>query len=341
VRNVDRVLEVDTLSGQTRRTLLTREHLRNSWCPLVVTPDGRDLVLTIGDGDRLALASTSSGAVRRTLSHHLALHAFVSRWHQIAGFDRDGRNVYVVALDEPAKKTQLVRWELGSGGSAVLFTCDADLVAQQGRPPDVWPRRFYCVPGVQPPRLLELPSPMVNETQKVPAEVHIRDGTDPNRILASFSTTLWGRSDLAFSPEGDRAYILSPSSMRAPLAFDLSTGQVCGHLRVPNHNVGSIDGQAQDRLVASGWRQPGLLGLLTGTGDQDVFLVCDLRNPRSVSDFPQPAEGIYRELYMSPDGRFFAASGFLKEKNPSGRYQLELLIYDVRSMPRAVQGDRD
>ena len=72
------------------------------------------------------------------------------------------------------------------------------------------------------------------------------------------------------------------------------------------------------------------------------FLVCDLNRRRWIGRFTQPSDGLYTSVVASPDGRFFVANGFLRNsKGAGGRYQYELLIYDLRSLPHDLPDRRE
>ena len=65
---VSRIVEVDVGTGATLRTLFTCRP--STWdFRIKVTPDGAGLLTPVPDRDRLALISTSSGRVLRTLAH--------------------------------------------------------------------------------------------------------------------------------------------------------------------------------------------------------------------------------------------------------------------------------
>lgn len=350
LRQVDRILEVDVESGQTLRTLITRPNRLHPWCPVTVTPDGSGLLMTIDDGDRLALVSTRSGSVMRTLAYGDFASVRTSRWTQIAGFDDAGRTVYIVLLDKPEKKTVLLAWNLRSGESSKLLEVDADIVQSQNGPAAPWARRFYQVPGSIPERFLELPHSMAVGNRGTPTEFNVRGGADLQRIVCRFAKAIWGHSAPSFTSDGRRVYLHGSGFGEGLVAFELETGTALPALHAPPfHNISFQVSKTPQRgwvvIHGSGRPRPAknLLSLFTSAFFRtDVFLVADLDQRSWIGRYDQPPEGIYLNLFASPDGRFFAANGFLRNsKGAGGRYQQELLIYDLRSLPHDLQDGRE
>ena len=339
-KNVDRIIEVDVATGKTQRTLITRSNRLHTWCPLAVTPDGDGLLMTLDSSDRLALVSTRSGRVRCTLAHGDSSPTRTSRWQQIAGFDDAGRIAYVVVLDEPAKRTKLLEWDLRSGSSAVLIETDADVVASRSGRLVPWARRFYKVPGSGPPRFLEMPSSMGIGADKSPVELRVHDTGGSRHAPVEFATSLWAHSTPGFSSNGERVYVHASSSVSGLAGFDLGSGEPLAGLNAPQwHHIlfESCCDQPRGRLIVAGtWHRLEMIraGLLNA--HPHVFLVCDLDARRWIGRYVQPSDGIYHTLWVSPDGRYFAAYGFLKDSKKGGRYQHDLLIYDLRSLPHDI-----
>lgn len=342
-RLVLRVLEIDVVTGRTLGTLITRPGVVSLGGPFTVTPDGDALLMTVGVGDHLALVSTGSGRVLRTLASSDFSSGVTDYWRQFAGFDAHGTTAFVVMLDTPQERTKLLRWNLQTGESSLVIECEADVVSFKNRPASPWPRRFYTIPGSDPARFLELPSNMAVGVPAKSVEIRVRRPDAPQLNPTTITPPPIHFSAPVIYSDGSRANVIVPEFGLNLATFDLESGERLRDWRAPaGHFIRSGIGGAprHDRFIVAGsWHPPlkrGLVSLFAGLfKKRSGFVVGDLRTKRWIARFTCPPEGIYVHApVVSPDGRFFAASGFLRDTKSGGRYQQELLIFDLRSLPR-------
>lgn len=348
VTNVDRVVEIDVTTGETLRTLITRPNRMDQWFPLTVTPDGGGLLMTLDRDDRLGLVSTRSGRVIRTLARGDSSWTWgaVSRWTQIAGFDDDGRTAYVVMFDVPASRTELLAWDLQTGESSLLFECDAEMVdIPYLGSPKAMPRRFFAIPGPGPTRFLQLPSIVGAYDDRITNEILVRGPEDLKRITMKITAEPPPFADPVFTSDGSRVFLGSKKPGSGLAVFDLVSGRRLQQWHPPvGHTAGHGNRGVPQRgpvIVARSLRiasVPGPTGVLTSTlSGPEAFLVGDSSSERWIGRYTRPSEAIrLGEIWISPDARFFATAGVIPDSSVVGRYQQELLIYDLRSLPHDI-----
>ncbi len=315
-RVVDRIYEIDVIGGTIRRTLATR-YAASLDFGIVGTPDGEGLILPIAEGERLALVSTRTGAIRRTLRNPVATDAD-DVWEQVAGFDEESSVAYVVAVDESAARTKLMRWDLKDGASSVVLDLDADTGINSIGRSDVFPHRLYRIPGPRP-RFLELKGDRSFDDVKVSAEARVIDLSGGATIpSASFVAPLTPGLAPGFSADGEFAFFGNCDSGFVRVA--LSTGSTGIVPRSGSPGLTPCNMAHYGRMVLHGYAKRS-----TGRPMETRFLIADLESgdwiARSGPEVPP------LDIWVAPRGQFFAAWSFLSLSN----YEKGILFYDTQS----------
>ncbi len=343
VQNVDRVLELDVQSGQLHGTLITRLSGVRPRFQIATAPDGRAMIIPLTDGDRLALVSTFSGSVLRTLVRINPSSGGTTEWTQLAGFDDSGHVAYVVAFDEPAKKSKLISWDLRSGRNSVVAEYEADELSYPDASPRrgklIWPRRIVSVPGNGPAGFLEYGA-APNALGSL-GKVLVRDRLDPSRLLGRFSVPEGAILTPGFAPDGRHAFFIAPMSQPPGIVgFDVETGEVGRFAPVPpGWTLGLTEALADchaGRLFVSAESASRMQFGGAAPSDQlpMVFLVFDLLNDRAVGWFVRPANGSWSHVRTaSPHGRFLAVVEYLRGVVNNQAAQQEISIYDLSTLP--------
>jgi hypothetical protein len=185
-----------------------------------------------------------------------------------------------------------------------------------------------------------MPSSRAIGAGDTPVTIKVHHTAGQPHTPVTFATSVWGYSIPGFASNGERVYLHARSRPSGLAAFELGGGAPLPGLYAPKfHFTGfrSCCDQPRGRLIVDGISQAVRRSLAAlFDAPHRVFLVCDLDAERWIGRYVQPADGIYHDLWVSPDGRYFAAYGFLKNYKKGGRYQHELLIYDLRSLPHDI-----
>ena len=336
------LLEIDVETGRTKGTLITRSNSLHAWCGLTPTPNGDALIMALDPGDRLAMVSTRTGRVIRTIQRGDFASWRTSRWQQIAGFDKQGRTAYVVMLDEAEVKTELIAWDLRTGESKLLFSGDAEIAGLSDTPNANFlsAKRIYVIPGSDPVQFLELPN--LFGPMQMTTEVFVRALDEPKRLIATIESGLWRRSVPAFTADGTRVCLNTrqPGTI-SPAMFDVDTGaRLSGWLGGAFDFPGIFNcaDPPRSRMFVEGrWRDPLQAGNRSGSvlsisELQRGFLIGDLATTRWIAGCALPSEFQASPIVgpcVSPDGRFLAAC--TSPMNVAS-VRFDLLIYDLRSI---------
>jgi hypothetical protein len=231
---------------------------------------------------------------------------------------------YAVPDDGPAAHKSMYRLRL-------------DTVTHEDRT-SLWPRRFFHVPGSDPPQFLELPSYMATGDWNEPSTIRLHEIGTEDRVLGEFEAAIWGDGNPAFCSGGRAVYLyLMGVAEHGLTCYELPAGKRIGQISSAlNHAKVASDCDAlHTRLVTEGWwivrsNDPAAMPPFRVVRG---FLVADLQSGAWIGRFPKPADGGYPDVYMSPDGRHFAASGFVHEPGTDGSHQHELIVFDLSSLP--------
>ena len=318
---VNRVLEVEVALGRAKRVLITWPGYMG--LPLALSPDGSGLLIE-WPGDALAIVSTTSGRIVGKLTCGDQPQARLSGWRQLAGFSDDGKTAYVVWLDQPRRKTQLLAWDLETGGAKVVFEADAEVHQNEKGREMVRAKRFYHIPGHSDTRVLELPR---GHRVRGQVDMPVRDLARGAEVVRVISSRIWPWTEPVFSLDGQRMYLQTCYLFIGIAGWDLATGDPLPGLTqfmaygLSPSPLPAYDAQHERLFVAGRSHRP-----LTHT---PVILALDMREHHLIGGFRCPTYSMLQKVYVSADGRRLGAIGFESDKRRRRRSVHQLWLYDL------------
>jgi hypothetical protein len=339
---VGQVAEYDVKSGEQRGILFTR---RMPLPPGVregvftLTPEGQGLILSIERDDALVVVNTRTGRIKKKMTCLEIARGTRTRWRGVAGFDDDGRTVYVTALDEYEKKTKLVAWNWTKGRHEVLLETTAYSHWFWTGRDRVVSRDFLRLPDGGNLKFLEISS--LTEIGSGTALLMVRDARNPEAESVTITTTLAPFVEPVISSDAQRVMVASRASGGRLIEFDLTTGKRVNEIRPPPlcwlSGFYRVDWSGRRLIAEAAWIPSpprGFAALRRSRFHAEVFLVRDLTTEKWLGWFARPENWIDVGLIVSPDGRYFAACG-IGGRTPRG--VPEVLIYDLTSLPHDVE----
>lgn len=336
-RPVDNIYVIDVVPGTVTHILETSCAAWMVGLDIAVTPDGSGILLPLPEG--LALLDAETGTVRRMLPNPVTPINMPSCWAQIAGFDDPGNVAYVVVLDEAADRTKVLRWDMGTSEASLLLSLACESTTAMNGQPLKCAHRVYRVPGGSP-RFLELRSHLGVDLgaigrppQKSQVRYHIFGTNHEHLFTVDFDAVVPPFTGPGLSRDGSRTFLRDDE--RALAAYVLATGQPERARSLRRSGIGHTPcGPAQvGRMVISTWSD-------NPDGVRRGFAVADLESGNWIGNCSLPPDDAFIGIFVAPNGHFFAANGFLwKAKLPTGDFQHDLLIYDMRHLPDPADTD--
>lgn len=150
---VDRIIEVDPATGQTRRTVVRRRVA--TLFSMATSPDGQSLFLS-GPGSRTVdRIDVRTGARTGRLRLPGTPFVFLGR-PAVIGFSPDGGTAYVQWTDEGTAVSGVSGWDLATGKGTPLVTTPAPRDPRRG----LWGRSFVYRPTNAGPSFISYPHAM-------------------------------------------------------------------------------------------------------------------------------------------------------------------------------------
>lgn len=312
--HTDRVVEVDSATGGTIRTLFSQ-----SWAtyfPIRVVPDGSRLILG-GGQSRLLLVDCATGRVEGHLDYPANGDGF-SSWKRIVGFSSDGGRAFCSYLNHTSGFTELVQWDLGAGSSKVVGRVEAF----GGQ----WPKHLVLTSSDGDPAFISVSDFMeVMDTKSCVVQFH--GSSLDNRPPLTLPAKIKPNAPPAVTRDGRRLYAVR--NLKQVLAIDLQTGNVDAIIDLP----GSPKSLVLDQFAASA---DGVWLFVEGI---DSVLALRISTTTWAACLPAPAGYIDPQPFVSPDGRWLAAIPFKQGGGGPGGTTREVLLFDLTQLPKQAASD--
>jgi hypothetical protein len=193
------LLEIDTQTGATRRTVATRAS--ETYCPIHYNRFAKAVLLARGS-TRMDLVSVESGRIVASLDVDAVPGLAVSEWSFVTGYDSAGSKAYLDCTDATYTNSWITEWDWRSGATRRIGVTPAGTAP--GRPA---PRHHAVIPG-EPVRFLRFTDfgeayhtkhyrlAILNAEGAVVLEKDMGEAVDSMAVPA-------------FSPDGERIYLFS------------------------------------------------------------------------------------------------------------------------------------
>jgi len=321
-----RIVVVDVTRARLERVLKVGRFDRR--CALTVTPDGRALLVSLGE--TVVLLQSTDGRVRHALRCDEYVGGPGGCWGTPAGYGADGDKAYLVAWDKARRTSSMVTWDLASGrGTLALQTVMVETGVYRGSDGGFWPwpPHFYRLPGPGPARFLEMPSSFHGEQGLFTyCRTHVLGDSGATTDMTIYPSPLELRG---LTADGRQAWFRESESRLK--VVDLQTevvselGGPAGHRLMAEHtccdarrNLVYIEGSTEGRFDSH--RQLVF---------HSVTLVYDASSKRFIGRFLWPSD-VGHDGVCATSQRLIAARTY----NRSGSaWADELLIFDLATLP--------
>jgi hypothetical protein len=328
---VDVIKEFESRSGKFLRNLVTDYGAPTPWCRIIATPDGKGLLASLSSGAALVLIDRATGRTIASMSLADLGHSPGSRWDDITGFGTSDGSVYAVAFDPTRECTELVRWIPGASRVERLVRSGADEADLRGTKTP-WPRRFSCLPGVDPRYLVEATASVAVPRDSSETSFWVRRVTEPDTILAQAKFSAWGFSNPISLADGENFLLGTKNESSGGLCnVCTATCSSVGQVSVLSHFVSgmhsaSIPCAARLAVEAhNAWKSANSVSIA----------VLDSRDGATIDIFPLPDGtmlGQYVEL--AAEGGWLAASVFRRDPTAANAFIQSIVVYELPTVAR-------